>query len=189
MPSERFNTGATIPFETRFEDANAAGITNANGVIFIQRLSDQQYWNGVSFQTIRTSVAMTEVDETNSPGLWRFDFDTTVGLDVDEYLVEFKDTSLNSVNTLELLFAYIGDFLDGLSDAVARILGLQKDNFVLDPTEYSTDKVMTKGDIRVYDSVANANTDDGFTGLVFEYHIEAPRNDGKVTKYTQTRVV
>lgn len=189
MTTERFDSGDIIPFETRFEDDNGDGIPNAVGVVYIQRFSDNQYLNGSSFQVARTSVAMFEIDETNSVGKWRFNFDTSLGNDTDTYLAEFEDTSGNSVNTLELLTAFVGGYINTLVETAARNLALSKDNFVLDPTLFSIDKVMVEGDIRMYDTPANAVIDNGVTGLIYEEHIVAPRNDGKLTKYTQTRVV
>ena len=189
MTIERFDTGDIIPFRTRFEDDNGNGIPNAVGVVYIQRFSNNEYWNGSSFQVARTSVAMDEIDEINSLGKWEFDFDTSVGDDTDVYLAEFEDTSGNSVNTLELLTAFVGGYINELTSNLARVLGVSKDNMVLDPTLFSVDKVMVEGDIRVYDTPANAVIDNGVTGLLYEWHIVSPRNDGKLSKYTQTRVV
>lgn len=186
MSTERFKVGQTIPYEGRFEDGSGNGITDADGVISIRRTSNDEYWNGATWQVAFVTNAMAEVSEANAPGFWRFDFDSSVGEPVDNYIAEMLDTSGNSSNKLGLSFSYVGNYIDPIETTVDRIVGLCHENFVLDPTEFSVDNEMTKGEVRVYDSAANATTDDGVTGLKNKYPIVAPRTDGKLDKFTQT---
>ena len=192
MSNERFKTGQTIPYEGRFEDGSGNGITDADAVISIRRTSNDEYWNGATWQVAFVTNAMTEVSEAQSPGFWRFDFDSSVGNAIDNYVAEMLDTSGNAANKLGLSFSYVGDYIDPLetkidsqNDSIARILGLVHQNFVLDPTEFSTDNEMTKGDVRIYDTPANATTDNGVTGLLYEFSIDAPRINGMLDKFTQ----
>jgi hypothetical protein len=52
----------------------------------IKRLTDSKYWNGATWQVGATSVAMTEIDSTNEPGVYEVavltaQLDYTLGLD------------------------------------------------------------------------------------------------------------
>jgi len=193
MAIERFNFGDIIKFKTRFEDLNDDGITDASGVIFLYRESGvKEYWNGTSFQVARVSVVMLEVGEVNHAGVWEFSFDTSVGLAIDEYVAEFRDTSGNSVNKIEILNALVGGYLDPLVTDIQRLLGLNHENFVTEPTAFATPSgIMTVGDVYLYDTKANADADGRSiaTGLIAKYHVEAPRSPstGFLIKFTQTQ--
>lgn len=188
MSSERYRRGTTIPFEARFEDANGDPVLNATGVVIIRRKSDDKFFNGISWQAASFELAMAEVNETNAPGYWKGEFDSSKGNNDDEYVVEIKDTSGNSVNKLEKLFWYVGAYLNIVEDMVIKILGLTHENFVLEPLEFTGD-IMTKGVIRLYDSKANAETDNPNVGLLAQYNIDSPHNGNRLIKYTSTLAV
>lgn len=53
------------------------GVTGATILLSIRRTSDGQWWNGAAFQAGYTTVSMTEVDATNWPGEYQYDFNLT----------------------------------------------------------------------------------------------------------------
>jgi len=76
---------------------NNVEITNAIGKLTIQRLSDEKYFDPTllpadPWATPAFSISMVEVDEVNSPGRWKFDFDTT-GFAKDTYLSVANDSA------------------------------------------------------------------------------------------------
>ena len=192
----RYLEGQTIPYETRFEDALGAGEITATGVISLRRTDDDKYFDGVSaWQVAFVEYAGVKVGDANSPGFWRFPFDSSLGNDVDNYVAEMRDSSGNSVNQIELQFDQVGGYLDILDDkldtmtvTLNKVVGLSHENFVLDPTDFDTTdpKEMIKGKVRIYDSKANADIDNGVTGLVAKYNIDAPRTLGVLDKFTMT---
>jgi len=185
MSSERFNSGDNIPIRTRFEDVNGAGITNATGVIFIQRTSDNEYWNGSAFQVARVSIVMDEFDETNSPGVWRFDFDSSVGDLIDNYAFEAVDTSGNSVNLPEQGFAFVGGYLDQLLTDSSKMLGLMRENTKIKNTVYDGANNLISADIFQYDSKVNVDLDDEVTGFIRKWTIVSPHTGLTMDSFKQ----
>ncbi len=216
MTSERYLESEIITYGGRFENSLGVPITNATGVIKIRRTSDDQFFNGTTFQATAITNAMTEVDEIEAPGEWTFDFDSSLGNTTDKYVVDIIDQSGNADNELETQFSIVGNYLDLVEDKVdiidtnldalivttdsieskidsmivtlEAILGLSHENFVLDPTDFDTTdpKEMIKGKVRIYDSAANTTIDNGVTGLIREYDIDAPRTLGVLDKFTMT---
>ncbi len=185
-----YSHGETINFRARAEDVLGNGITNADLIIRIWRQSDNMYWTGAAWQVAIADIPMIEnADTTNFAGDWSYAFDTTPHAIAENYYSQVVDDSGNAVNApFEIDVANVGSGVAALSDNVNRILGLQKDNFVHEPLTYNENGTMKTGRIRVYDSVANANTDDGVTGLLYAYDITAELTLNKLIKYTQTRV-
>jgi hypothetical protein len=72
--------------------------------------------------------------------------------------------------------------------SLARLLGLVQENWVLRSPAFDADGNLETATVRLYDSAANAETDDGSSGLVAVYAIENTYTDGVLTKSTQTRV-
>lgn len=230
MTSERYLESETITYGGRFENSLGVPITNATGVIKIRRVSNNQFFNGTTFQTAVTTVAMTEIDEVNAPGEWTFDFDSSLGNTTDKYVVDIIDQSGNADNELETQFSIVGNYLDVVDDKIdiidtnldaliittdsietkidiidtniddiintltaitadtARILGLSHENFVMEPTSFNTDDQILTGEVRWYDTAANATTDDGSTGLLGSQTYTSPRSDGLLIKMTQIKV-
>ncbi len=183
MPSERFNSGVSIPIRTRFEDSAGVGITNATAVVFIQRTSNNEYWNGAAFQVARISIAMDEFDEVNSPGVWRLDFDTTVGNLIDDYVFEVQDTSGNAFNRVEQGFAFVGGYLDQLLLDSSKVLGLMHENTTVNPTYDGSDNLIS-AIVTQYNSKANAQIDDGATGFIRKWTIASPHTGVTFDKFT-----
>jgi len=193
--STRYLFGDTISYKVRFENAAGVGIANATGVIYIYRNSDKQFWNGSAFQVGRVSLTMFEISETNQIGQWVFEFPTnlTGALAIDEYIAEFEDTSGNSVNRSEFDSALVGGFIDPIVTDIKRLLGLSHENFVLDPTAFTTNGIMSAGDVYIYDSKANADADGRTiaTGAIAKYAVVSPHSSttGQLIKFTQTKEV
>ncbi len=199
MSTERFKEGQIIPYQGRFEDGAGNGITDAAGVIAIRRTSNNNYWNGATWQVAFVTNVMSEISDANVPGFWKYDFDSSVGDAVDNYVAEMIDTSGNSSNKLGLSFSYVGNYIDSIETTVddtntkvtaqdaqlLKILGLQHENFVLEPTAFENNE-MTAGDVRIYDSKATAELDDKVSGLIAKYSVTAPRTGGELDKFTQT---
>lgn len=191
MSNLRTQYETTTPFIARFTSSGTP-ILNATGVIFIYRVSGtKEYWNGSSWQTARVSVSMTEISETNQPGDWIYLFDNSVGISIDEYVIEMVDTSGNSDNPIERLALLVGGYIDPIVESISRLLGLSHENFVLDPTSQAVTGVMTAGDVYIYDNATNATADLRTVpgGLTYKYHVEAPHSlAGILIKFTQTLV-
>lgn len=181
-----------VPFIARFTLLDVP-VTDATGVIFIYRLSDNMYWNGATWQGVRISVAMTEISEVQQTGDWRYNFDTAVGNSSDEYVIEMVDSAVaKSDNIIERISLWVGSYIDPLIADIKRILGLDHDNIVVDATAISLNGKMTEGDVYIYDSASNATLDGRMpaTGLIFEYHIDAPLTvQGAFDTFTQIRVL
>jgi len=181
-----------VPFIARFT-LNKVPVTDALGVIYIYRLSDFKYWNDVSglWEVPRVSNDMNEISETNQTGDWIYNFDTAVAgaLQTDEYIIEMVDSAVaKSDNTIERLSQTVGGYLDLLIDDIKRVLALQHDNFVMDPLTYDINGSMVTGVVRAYETAANADTDNGVTGILYKYDITGVRTvEGFLGKYTQTR--
>jgi len=82
---------------------NRLPITNAIGNLTIQRLTDNLYFNPTllpadPWQIAPFSILMNEISETNSPGRWNFDFNTT-GFVQDTYLFVVDDSAAQADNT------------------------------------------------------------------------------------------
>ena len=134
MGTERFKTGATIPVMVKFEDQNGNGIPGATGVLTLQRVSDDQYWNGSAFQVTPFDLAMTEISEANSLGRWDFSFDSSNGLDIDDYIIEVRDTSGNAKNEFDIDRALVGDYLDTVEDKI-DVVDANVDAILIDTNE------------------------------------------------------
>lgn len=133
MSSERFQFGDIVTVQGRFEDATETPVTNATGRAFVRRNSDDQYFNGTTFQMARLSLIATEISDTNSPGWWKFVFDTSFGLADDCYAIELVDTSGNSVSKLEIVEAIVGGYVKNLDNKISDVKA-KTDNLPSDPT-------------------------------------------------------
>lgn len=183
--------GDIIPYSVNALGVDGQGITNANMVIQHFRKSDNQFWNGAAWQVARFDIPMIEnADTVNFPGRWTYDFDTNPHNLVDDYYSQVVDLSGNAVNApFQLIHVPLLGHVDSIINSLVKITGLAMNNFVMDPTDYDTQGRMTEGQARLYDSAANALTDDGSTGILFKYDIVSDRTiSGFLAKYTQTLV-
>ena len=68
------------------------------------------------------------------------------------------------------------------SDVLSRMVGLLHENSVMSGISYLSGK-LAGATVKLYDSRANANTDDGSTGLLYTYTISADYSGGNLSKY------
>lgn len=77
MSVPRIPIGDTEPIVAVFLDPDGEGVTGLSPRATIRR-ADGDFWDGVSsYAAAPTLLTMTEVDATNRPGEYAFDFDTT----------------------------------------------------------------------------------------------------------------
>jgi hypothetical protein len=77
------------------------GLTGQAGFITltIEKRSLGRFWNGALYVASPFSLSMTEVDSTNSPGLYRYVLDGTTGnVEVDQY---FAHANVSNFPTVE----------------------------------------------------------------------------------------
>ena len=75
--SENLKSGQTVNIRVFVYDGTAA-ITGLTPALTIERLSDNQFWNGAAWQAAHTTVAMAELTPSNShnDGTYEYDFAT-----------------------------------------------------------------------------------------------------------------
>jgi hypothetical protein len=71
-----------------------------------------------------------------------------------------------------------------LGDALTRSLGLAQHNHVLRGLTFNGDGNLTDATLRLYDTAANAGTDDGSTGLLGAYTVTNTYSGTSLTKAT-----
>lgn len=152
--SERYANGATIRIHS---DAlvNASGVPQAglvDVVVKIQRSSDGFFldFSDNTFKAgghVAITAAMTELDGTEAPGFYFYDFDSS-GFPDDEYF--FQITSATAVNDPLAGTAITGGFVD-------TIRGLLQENALLDNVVNNAGGFMTSGRVRVFASQAALN--------------------------------
>ncbi len=75
----RIKKDAVEPVTAFLLDAAGAGVTALSPTLTIRQSSTDQFWTGTALQSAPTNLAMTEVDATDAPGEYRFNFDTGAG--------------------------------------------------------------------------------------------------------------
>jgi len=89
-----WNIGENITIDLFVGDPNTGlGLTGQASFITltIEKSSISQFWNGTQYVASLFSLTMTEVDSTNSPGLYRFTLSGSVGnVTADRYFVHAK---------------------------------------------------------------------------------------------------
>lgn len=68
------------------------GLTGLSPIAVLKRVSDGKFWSGSAWQVASANLAMTEVDDTDQPGLYRYalpaiGFDAILGADGYEAMV------------------------------------------------------------------------------------------------------
>jgi len=76
------------------KDGGGVSITTSDMVIFINRLSDDFYWDGSAFTNgTRVSNAMAKVGDAQTPGQWFYDLDISGISANDIYIMEAVDNN------------------------------------------------------------------------------------------------
>lgn len=70
----RVQTGEKDRIYVQAVDATGAGVTGATITVSIRRQSDGYYWSGTGYTTTYTALTMSQLDSTNLPGVYYYDF-------------------------------------------------------------------------------------------------------------------
>lgn len=73
MESSRIQTGEKDRIQVYALDSSNAGVTGATVTLSIRRQTDGLYWSGTGYTTY-TGLTMTELDSSNLPGIYYYDF-------------------------------------------------------------------------------------------------------------------
>lgn len=139
---ERYALGSTVPLTGVFLDQGGTLLTGLTIGVQIWRKTDGQFWDGASaYQVADPALSATEVDDTNNPGVYQYDFDTSAGATETEHgflLTEGTGTARNApqdgafgiglVDSIEALPAYQGmlwfSSVTGSAGAVVGVNGI-----------------------------------------------------------------
>lgn len=79
------------------------GVSGLSPTAIIRRLSDNQYWNGAAWQAGYVTVAMTEVDSANLPGLYAYELGVvTEAIGAPGFYVMMQESTYNLVEYLRI---------------------------------------------------------------------------------------
>lgn len=172
--------------------ANEAPVTGLTDVLLsIRRLSDDYFldFDDNVFKSSGWSTRlyqMVEVDATNAPGWYQYDFDT-IGFSDDDYLIEVDSVSGDNVPQSGQIL--VGGSLD---EAIAVIKGIVLENNIIDNIVYNTEGLATSARIRIFDSAANVPaTGEGSetTGLIATFITSTEPTAGEAEKARWSRIV
>lgn len=77
MDSIRVQTGEKDRIYVYALNSSASGVTGATISLNIKRQSDGFYWTGAGYTSAVTALTMNELDATNLPGIYYYDFRPT----------------------------------------------------------------------------------------------------------------
>ena len=130
METVRVQNGVTERIEILLLDSSDVEVTGAAVTLKIRRKSDGKFWTGTVFQTAVTTVSMTEVDATDAPGEYFYNF-VTLGLDDDDYyLIADADSGANIPQKGELKVGGYVDFIDKAISAISTTSGSSGGGFI-----------------------------------------------------------
>jgi len=149
----RYATGSVIGIETLFLDQLKVPIITADGKITVRRLSDDLYFDGTftagvpNFIATPTLLSMSKVGDADSPGWWKFDFDTSK-LSSDDYVFTITDANALAKNVPQLSKAIVGDLLalaieSGAAGAVGKVV-YNEETSILDLYEWDDSTTIFK---------------------------------------------
>lgn len=187
----------------RFAADLGSGSTGKTVTLHIQQLSDDQWWNGSAWQAGVATVAMTEVDATNLPGLYEYVMPAG-GLDesaaeagyrfrVSEPTVPFNESGNVHCWTSRLLDERVSDHL-GVTGSVGQVLfrtlGTRHGNTRIVHTAWNAQGKPTTGSLYIYTSQADLVADSSPWPLAAaQYDITLTYDgSGQLTEYTSERV-
>lgn len=120
MKTARIQNGDTERIELLLLNSSNVEVTGATATIKIRRISDDKYWNGSGFQVSSTTIGMTELDSSEDPGIYYYDFNTS-GLDDDTYMIVMDaNTGSNIPQTSEIK---VGGYVDFIDKAISQVSG------------------------------------------------------------------
>lgn len=115
---DRYQTNATVPLFVLAADSSQVGVTGATVTLTLKRLSDGKFWTGAVFQAAAATVSMTEVDATNLPGVYRYDF-VSRGLAADSYLWTATSSTATVVTDPWMDQFTVGGYVDALDATIS----------------------------------------------------------------------
>ena len=140
MDAIRIQSNTSERIDAVLLDSSGDPVTGLAGaqlnMLTLLRESDDKYWDGDSWETAKTDLAMTEQDATNSPGLY---FYVSEALPEDSYT--FTLTTSEAYNSPQIGQILAGDYTDNLDAAISDVLADVADiltdtaNILLDTSE------------------------------------------------------
>ena len=137
-------------------------------LIEIVRVSDDYYLD-FSDNTFKTSgwttrqQQMTELDSTNSAGVYYYDFNTT-GFSDDVYFI--RVTSATAFNVPLEGSLHVGGYIDNIDSSISaiatsvqKILGLSHENYRIKSSVYDDNHNLTSATFAIYPDASNCNAD------------------------------
>lgn len=101
MSYYRWSTSSNISLFLDIAKSDGTGLTGSDPQIMIRRyksvnggLLDNFYWNGSSFVSTPTSASMTQVDQTNQPGTYVYNFNQSIVQAENVYSVTYKHNAV-----------------------------------------------------------------------------------------------
>lgn len=115
-------------------------------------------------------------------------YGSTITFTIDGYFTSQYQLFTDAGFTAEAKYDIEVEVIEANSDKtnILRLLGLTHHNSVLEPLVYNAEGCMTDAQVRAYDSEANAQLDDGSTGLLFSWTIKVTYTGGQMTNYLVT---
>jgi hypothetical protein len=116
----RIQTGETEEIRAYFVDGAHNGVTGISPVptVRIQRVDDDQYWNGSAYQAGVSNINMAQIDATNFPGLYGYDFTPT---GETEHRIRASTTDSSVINPVQIGSIYVGGYVDNLDAPLSSI--------------------------------------------------------------------
>lgn len=97
MSYYRWSIGSDVSLFLELRRGDGTGVVGSDPQVMIRRyrtvdggLLDNNYWNGSGFTSTPTSASMSEVDATNQPGLYVYNFAQTLIQSGTVYNVMYK---------------------------------------------------------------------------------------------------
>jgi len=206
----RWPSNRDIPLTLLLANSNGTPATGKTPQVSIRRyaqldgaLLDNYYWDGAAFTATPTWLDLSEVDATNSPGAYVYEFEQTIiGLE-RIYHVYFQHlpapagfTFENHIVTNEIFIpqpqpdpVIVGP--QSVMGQLELIKGLLHHNGIVDNQTYNEAGQLTSARIRVFDVPANVPSTPGgseTSGLIIEYFAESEYDDRLNNLFRMTRV-
>ncbi len=120
MDAIRIQSGTTERIDALLLDSSGDPVTGLTGaqldMLTLMRESDGKYWDGNSWETAKTDLAVTEQNATNSPGLYYY---TSPALAEDEYI--FILTTSDAYNSPQIGRIIAGSLADTLIETLRHL--------------------------------------------------------------------
>jgi len=113
METTRIQSNNTEEINFLLLNSSGAAVTGLTGaqlnMLVVLRKSDGKYWDGDSWESTKTDLAVIERDATNSPGWYYY---TTTTLPEDEYIITVN--TANAANVPQIGEIKVGNYVDDI---------------------------------------------------------------------------